>query len=152
MPVKKMGVKILRRYLYGSLLLIFIVVIFFNLYKYREQNLADLVDINRVEKIYIMLGNKRPEGQFELSKADDETIKTLTDFLSQYKVRLTTKGGYSSDHPSEQFELYLGYEDGDLGLFIFERDIVAGGGIHKVLNPPLDYKVIEKLEQDINSK
>ncbi|MBT2641490.1 hypothetical protein J7I80_04580 [Bacillus sp. ISL-41] len=141
----------MRRYLYGSLLLIFIAVIFFNLYKYRAQNLADLVDINRVEKIYIVLGDNRPET-FELIKAEDETINRLSDFLSQYRVRLTTKGGWSSDHPSERFELFLGYKDGDLGLYIFERDVVAGGGIHKVLNPPLDYREIEKLEQDINSK
>lgn len=146
-----MGVEFLKRFLYVSLLLIIVAVIFFNLYKYRVQNLADLVDINRVEKIYLVLGDNRPE-KFELIKADDETINRLSDFLSQYRVRLTTKGGWSSDHPSERFELFLGYKDGDLGLYIFERDIVAGGGIYKVLNSPLDYREIEKLEQHINSE
>ncbi|WP_316568797.1 hypothetical protein [Neobacillus sp. YIM B06451] len=136
---------------YVLLLVIIIAVIAFFGYKYREQNLADLVKIKDVKKVYIIMGNKGPE-EFQLIKPDDETIHDLSEFLGQYRVKLTNQEGWSSEHPNEQFTLYLGYIDGDLKIYTFERDIVAWSRGYKVLNPPLDYKAIEKLEQRLISE
>jgi hypothetical protein len=75
-----MGGIILKKYFYISFTLIIAALVVFNLYKYRQQNLGELIDINRVEKVYIVLGDQISE-EFELINADDETIKKLSDFL-----------------------------------------------------------------------
>ncbi|WP_269432223.1 hypothetical protein [Bacillus sp. FJAT-27245] len=43
----------MNKYIFIPLLLLIIAVIAFNVYKYREQNLADLVKIKDVEEFYI---------------------------------------------------------------------------------------------------
>lgn len=120
-------------------------------YKYRERNLGELVDINRVEELYIVLGDQVPV-EFELVKASDETIKKMSDFLGQYQVKRTNKEGWISKHKNERFELFFGYEDGEIERYTFKRDVVVSNGVYKIVNPPLDYNVIERLEREVISK
>jgi hypothetical protein len=144
------GGTILKKQFYICFLVLIAAFVIFNVYRYREQNLGELVDINRVDKVYIVREDQIPE-EFELIHADDETIKKLSDFLNQYEVKLTNKNGWTSDHQSERFELYLGYNDGGYEKYTFERDVVVTNRVYKVVNPPLDYKVIQKLEREIIS-
>ncbi|WP_043931869.1 hypothetical protein [Bacillus sp. EB01] len=139
----------MKKYLYFSLSIIFVGTSLF-LYIYREQNLVDVMDIDRVEKIYIVPQNKFYE-EIKPKIADEETMNKLFVYLNQYRVKLTNKHGWSSDHPSEQFTLYLVYEDGNLEIFTFERDVVASTRIYQVVNPPLDYQFIQELEREIKS-
>ncbi|ALC90625.1 hypothetical protein AM500_13140 [Bacillus sp. FJAT-18017] len=139
----------MKKYLYFSLSIIFVGTSLF-LYIYREQNLVDVMDIDRVEKIYIILQNNGPE-EFELIKPDDEIMNKLSAFLKQYRVKLTNKNGWTSDHENEQFTLYLGYEGGNMEIFTVERDVVVSTRIYDVVNPPLDYQFIQELEREIKS-
>ncbi|MCM3618415.1 hypothetical protein M3936_12565 [Sutcliffiella horikoshii] len=141
----------MKRYLLVSLLLIIIVVLTFNIYNYREQNLADLLDIRQVEKIYIIAEDK-DITEFELISIDEETINQLANFFNQYNVKMTTQDGWISNHGNERFELYLGFANGDIERYTFERDVVVSNRVYEVVDATIDYTWIQELERDIHPK
>lgn len=141
----------MKKYLLVSLLLITIALILFNFYKYREQSLGNLVNIGKVEKVYLIAENK-DINEFELAKVDEETINKLANFLNQYTVKLTNKDGYFSNYENERFELYLGFNNGEIERYTFERDVVVSDRVYEVLNASFDYKWIQELESDIHPK
>lgn len=132
----------LKKYLFVSLLLIIIAVILINSYKYREQNLGELLDIGNVDKVHIITEHK-DSFQFELKKVDQESINKLADFLNQYQVKLTNEHGWISKYENERFELFLGYKNGESDRFTIEHDVVVSTRVYRVLNAPLDYKWIQ---------
>lgn len=109
------------------------------------------MDIKNVEKIHIVT-ERKDFDEFGLTKVDQETIDQLSDFLTQYRVKLTNKEGWISDHEQEQFEIYLGYKNGEMEKYTFERDVVVSSHIYEVMNAPLDYKWIQKFAHDNNFK
>ncbi|MBE4909884.1 hypothetical protein IMZ08_17755 [Bacillus luteolus] len=141
----------MKKYLFISLLLIIIAVILIYFYKYREQNLGDLLDIGNVNKVHIITQHKG-SFQFELKEVDQEYINKLTDFLNQYQVKLTNVHGWVSKYENERFELFLGYKNGKSDRFTIEHDVVVSTRVYKVLNAPLDYKWIQEFERNINPK
>lgn len=141
----------MKRYLIVSLFSIIIAVIVFNSYKYREQNLADLLNIGQVEKVYLIAEYKDIK-EFELTNVDEETINKLAGFFNQYSVKLTTKDGYISNHENERFELYLGFRDGDIERYTFERDVVVSSRVYEVVGAPFNYTWIQEFERAIRSE
>ncbi|MCC3359248.1 hypothetical protein [Bacillus sp. REN16] len=140
----------MKKYLFASLILLIIGVVLFNFYKYREQSLDELLDMDNVDKIHIITEYK-DSYEFEISKVDQEIITKLADFLNQYKVKLTNQDGWISNYENERFELHLGYKNGAYEIYTLERDVVVSNRVYKVVNEPLDYKWIKGLERDINS-
>jgi hypothetical protein len=128
-------------------LLLIIAVIIICFYQYREQNLGDLLDMGNVDKVQIITGDKK-EFEMEMTKVDQDTLNKLSDFITQYQVKGTNKKGYISNFENERFELYLGYKNGEIESYIFERDVVVSNGIYEVLNAPLDYKWIQEFACD----
>ncbi|MFS0864849.1 hypothetical protein [Fredinandcohnia sp. 179-A 10B2 NHS] len=130
--------------------LILLIVIFFTFYKYRLQDLDDVLNIEQVDRILLTTEERELNG-VEIPRVSQEQIKQLGEFLNQYQVRLTMKEGWSSDYPKEQFTLRIVYKNGDYEIFTFERDVVATTRIYVVVNAPLDYKWIQEFERDLNS-
>ncbi|WP_077617488.1 hypothetical protein [Bacillus sinesaloumensis] len=141
----------MKKYLYVSIIVLIIGVILITIYKYREQDLGELVNMENVDKVHIITEYK-DSYEFEISKVDQETINKLANFLNQYKVKLTNQDGWISNNEDERFELYLGYKNGEIEIYTIERDVVVSNRVYKVVNAPLDYKWIQELERDINSK
>jgi hypothetical protein len=141
----------MKKYVLFSLLLIIIALIMFNFYKYREQNLADLLNIGQVEKIYL-IAEDNDIKEFELTSLDEETINKLANFFNQYSVNLTTKDGWISNHENERFELYLGFKNGDIERYTFERDVVVSDRVYEVVDASIDYTWIREFERDIHPK
>ncbi|CEG28920.1 hypothetical protein BN1002_03845 [Bacillus sp. B-jedd] len=141
----------LKKYVLIAALIILVVVIF-TFYRYREQDLGDVLKIDQVDKILLTTEEKELNG-VEIPKVDQEQINQLADFLNQYKVRLTMREGWTSDYPSEQFTLRLVYKNGDFEIYTFEHDVVVSTRrIYKVVNAPLDYKGIQEFERELYSK
>ncbi len=141
----------MKKYFFISLSLVIIAVILINSYKYREQNLGELLDIGNVDKVHIITEYK-DSYQFELKKADQESISKLADYLNQYQVKLTNEHGWTSKYENERFELLLGYKNGDSERFTIEHDVVVSTRVYRVINAPLDYKWIQEFERNINPK
>ncbi|MEH7225906.1 hypothetical protein V7112_19005 [Bacillus sp. JJ1566] len=141
----------MKKYLFVSLIVLIIGVVFINFYRYREQDLGELLDVGNVDKIHIITEYK-DSYEFEISKVDHETIHKLADFLNQYKVKRTNKDGWISNYENERFELILGYKNGEIEIYTLERDVVVSNKVYKIINAPLDYQWIQEFERDINSK
>ncbi|MCG1023439.1 hypothetical protein [Sutcliffiella horikoshii] len=141
----------MKKYLLISLLLIIIAVIVFNFYKYREQNLGEILDIGQVEKIYL-IAEKNEIQEFELISVDEETLHELANFLNQYSVKLTNKDGYISNHENERFELYLGFKNGEIERYTFERNVVVSDRVYEAVDAVFDYKWVQEFEREIHSK
>lgn len=142
----------LKKYVLIAALILFI-VIFFTLYKYREQDLGNVLNIDQADRILLTTKDRELYGvEIEIPKVNQEQINQLADYLNQYQVRLTMKDGWNSDHPSEQFTLRIVYKNGDYEIYTFERDVVAAKGIYEVVNAPLDYKWIQEFERALHSK
>jgi hypothetical protein len=137
----------LRKYLFVSPLLLIIAVIIIYFYQYREQNLGDLLDMGNVDKVQIITGDKK-EFEMEMTIVDQDTLNKLADFITQYQVKQTNKKDYISNYENERFELYLGYKNGEIESYIFERDVVVSNGIYEVLNAHLDYQWIQEFASD----
>jgi hypothetical protein len=135
--------------LIAPLIILVVVVVIF--YIYREQDLGDVLKIEQVERILLTTEEKEHNG-IEIPKVGQEKINKLADFLNQYQVRLTTKEGWTSDYPSEQFTLRLVYKNGDFDIYTFEQYVVVSTRIYEVVNAPLDYKWIQEFERELNSK
>ena len=134
--------------------LVLIIAISFTFYLYRVQDLGDVVNIDQVDRIILTTdeSEKEIEGiEIEIPKVSQKQKNQLADFLNQYQVRLTMKEGWSSDYPSEQFNLRIFYKNGDFVIYTFDRDIVASTRIYEVVNAPLDYKWIVEFERELNS-
>jgi hypothetical protein len=132
--------------------LIILIVIFFIIYKYRAQDLGDVINIEQVERIHLSLDDRKLDGvKLEIPRVSKEQINQLANFLNQYQVKLTNKKGWISDYPSEQFTLRIVYKNGDFEIYTIERDTVASTRIYEVVNAPLDYKWIKEFERELNS-
>lgn len=130
--------------------LILLIFIFFTFYKYRVQDLGDVLNIEQVDRILLTTEERELNG-VEIPSVSQEQINQLAKFLNQYQVRLTMKEGWSSDYPREQFTLRIVYKNGDYEIYTFERDVVATTRIYEVVNAPLDYKWIQEFERELNS-
>ena len=140
----------LKKYVLISAL-IFLVVVIFIFYTYREQDLGDVLKIDQVDRILLTTEEKELNG-VEIPKVDKEQINKLADFFNQYQVRLTMKEGWTSNYPSEQFNLHLVYKNGYYKIYTFERDIVVSTEIYEVVNSPLNIKWIQEFERELNTQ
>ncbi|QOR67325.1 hypothetical protein IM538_04075 [Cytobacillus suaedae] len=132
--------------------LILVGIIFFTFYMYREQNLGDVLNIEQVERVLIVTDDKNRPNGVEIPKIDQEKKDQLIAFLNQYQVKLSMKEGWFSDYPSEQFNLYLVYKNGEPEVFTIEQEVVATTEIYEIVNAPLDYQWIQEFERKLNSE
>ncbi|MFD2444173.1 hypothetical protein ACFSO7_09315 [Bacillus sp. CGMCC 1.16607] len=142
----------MKKYLLiAALILLF--VFFFTIYKYRAQDLGNVINIDQVERIHLTTEERETNGvvKIEIPRVSQEQINQLANFLNQYQVKLTNKKGWTSDYPSEQFTLRIVYKNGDFEIYTIERDTVVSTRIYELVNAPLDNKWIKEFERELNS-
>ena len=130
-----------------AIILIVIALVFNHYYQYRERNLADVLKMDKVEKVhYVVKPLEDGKHDYNRTLSDKESIQELTDFLSQYQVKKRKDKGWTTTYTREQFQFFLDYGEGEnLDRIMVERDVVLG--IYNklnVLNAPVDYKWFEE--------
>lgn len=134
-------------YLFACLFFIIVAFISFDIYQYREQNLGDVMDIDRVVKVHYREFNK-DSNRKSLLIDDKETINQLANFFKQYQVKSSKQEGWISENIKGQIDFLFEYKDGSSKPYTFDGDIIASYSIYKVVNDAVDYEWIrEMIEQ-----
>jgi hypothetical protein len=114
---------------------------------YREKNLVDLLDFNKIEKIhYKQLPLMDDMAAYNRQLTDDAAIQELISFLSQYKVKKLGDRDFISAYTEEQFQFQLEYKDDRVTLpSLIERDVLLNDmHQYKIINGPVDYEWLEE--------
>lgn len=118
---------------------------------YREKNLASLLDTSEIEKIYYnQLPIKDEKAAYNRQLTNDQSIKELISFLSQYKVEKVGERDFVSEYPEEQFQFQLEYKDERITMpSLIEKDILLHDLYqYHITNGPVDYEWLERFLEE----
>lgn len=118
---------------------------------YREKNLASLLDTSEIEKIYYnQLPIKDEKAAYNRQLTNDQSIKELISFLSQYKVKKVGERDFVSEYPEEQFQFQLEYKDERITMpSLIEKDILLHDLYqYHITNGPVDYEWLERFLEE----
>ena len=137
-----------KKYLYwlGAILLIALLVLVYRWNDYREKEMTDVLDAEEVDELlYTMFPSEDEVGFFNRSITDPSSIKELTDFFGQYKVKKIGARSFSPEYPDEQFSFQLEYTDDRITMSsLIERDVLlVEHEQYAITNGPVDYNWIQ---------
>lgn len=129
-----------------SLLVVVVLVVIFSLMRwndYREKALIEVLDGDKIEEIHY--GKDASMTTFDQVIKDEESIKELVTFFSQYRVEKEGRRDFTSEFPEEQVVLQFQYEDERITLpTLIERDVILiEHDQYTIVNGPVDYKWIK---------
>ncbi|WP_144475585.1 hypothetical protein [Cytobacillus oceanisediminis] len=131
-----------------TLIVIIVVLLIYGInrwYDYREKNLAEILDANKVTAVYFNIRPFEEDKAFNRKIVNETSIKVLTEFFSLYTVKKTGSRNFLSKYPEEQFTFQLEYSDQRITVpNLIERDVaLIGMDQYDIINEPIDYKWLE---------
>ncbi|NKE04182.1 MULTISPECIES: hypothetical protein [Mesobacillus] len=116
----------------------------------REKNLRDVLDSAHIEKVYFKRLPIKDEMAYNRQITDDDSLKELLNFFSQYTVKKVGDRDFFSEYPDEQFQFQLEYKDTRTTMpSLIERDILLHDQYqYEITNGPVDYEWLEDFVKD----